>query len=198
MCAASEKPVHQVTLSTFEMLETEVTEGQYQTVTGSNPSGNKLGSVYPLENVDWSSAKGFCEAIGGHLPSEAEWEYAARGGKTTRYYCGDSVSCLAEIAWYSDNSAGKKHAVRGKIPNAYGIYDILGNLAEWNEDWFHDSYWSAPTDGSAWLVPVGQSRGIRGGGFGRSDSDARASFRSWISPGYTSHWTIGLRCARSK
>ncbi len=131
-CTSKEEPSHAVTLSAFEMLETEVTEAQYLAVMGTNPSCNYNeggGPDNPVECVTWFNAKAFCEAVGGRLPTEAEWEYAARGGTTTKYYCGDLVSCLTGIAWYGLNSDGKLHSVKGKTANAYGLYDMLGNVS---------------------------------------------------------------------
>jgi len=199
-CSDREKPAHAVTLSSFKMLETEVTESQYSAVMGENPSCNYNtvgGPNNPVECVTWIQAKEFCEAIGGRLPTEAEWEYAARGGTTTRYYCGDSASCLGGIEWYSSNSEAKKNDVKGKTANAYGMYDMLGNVKEWTADWYDEGYYSvSPSDDP--LGPAsGSDRVIRGGFFISGDADLRVSYRGYFDPSYSND-RVGLRCARSE
>ena len=199
-CSSDEKPPHPVTVSSFKMLETEVTEGQYEAVMGDNPScdyGAGGGADSPVECVDWNEAKAFCEAIGGRLPTEAEWEYSARGGTTTIYSCGDSSSCLGGIAWYESNSDGHKHDVKGKDPNGYGLYDMTGNVWEWVEDWYHDSYDGAPAQGyPAWTDPSGSARVSRGGGFDYGYF-LRVSNRYFYSPSDDAGY-LGCRCARSE
>jgi formylglycine-generating enzyme required for sulfatase activity len=143
-CDEDEFPRHSVTLSGFEMLETEVTQAQFEAVMKWDPScnyGGGGGADSPVECVDWFRAKDYCEAIGGRLPTEAEWEYAARGGTTTKYYCGDAPECLNDIAWYDENSSVIKQPVRKKWPNAYGLYDMLGNVMEWTNDWYYSDYY---------------------------------------------------------
>jgi formylglycine-generating enzyme required for sulfatase activity len=198
-CYGDEKPAHSVTVASFEMLETEVTEGQYEAVTGNNPSCNSGGADSPVECVTWFDAQAFCEGIGARLPTEAEWEYAARGGTTTKYYCGDSSSCLDGIAWHDSNSGDHKHDVKGKDPNGYGLYDMTGNVWEWVEDCWHDGYSGAPSVGyPAWDTGCsGSARVHRGGGFDDGDGGLRVSYRGGGSPsdGYDD---LGLRCARSE
>jgi formylglycine-generating enzyme required for sulfatase activity len=197
-CGVDEKPVHQVTLSGFEMLETEITEGQFLAVMGSNPSqhfNGASGPNMPVENINWSYAEAFCKAIGGRLPTEAEWEYAARGGTTTRYYCGDASTCLSGIAWYYANSGNSKQPVKGKTANAYGLYDMLGNVWEWTNDW----YGSYPT-GAQTNPPgpdSGTSRVVRGHDFGNGDGELSVSYRFDILPSNNLPH-LGGRCARSK
>jgi formylglycine-generating enzyme required for sulfatase activity len=199
-CNDSEKPVHSVTLSSFEMLETEVTEGQYQAGLGSKPSCHYNGasdSGMPVECVSWFDASEFCELIGGRLPTEAEWEYAARGGKTTRYYCGSNESCLGSIAWYSLNSGDKKHPVKEKSPNDYGLYDMLGNVKEWVNDWSGAYGADAQTD------PQGPGNGSNRVGRGGSFADPsyvfflRVSTRDHFDPSGT-YYPFGFRCSRFK
>lgn len=100
------------------------------------------------------------------LPSEAQWEYACRAGTTTRCYWGDdpSYTQIGNYAWYAYNSTSQTHPVGQKLPNAWGLYDMLGNVWEWCEDWYHSSYTGAPTDGSAWVSPTSSNRVARGGG----------------------------------
>ena len=109
----------------FWMQESEVTEQAYRRVTGENRS-NFTGSNLPADRVAWFEAKKYCELVGLRLPTEEEWEYAARGGTMGALY-GE----LDGIAWYEGNSGGKRHAVKGKKPNAHGLYDMFGNVREW-------------------------------------------------------------------
>ncbi len=131
-CYDKEKPSHEVSISHgFWMGQTAVTQAAYKAVTGKpNPSHFK-GDDLPVEQVTWEEAKFYCEAVGMRLPTEAEWEYAARAGSTGARY-----SSLDEVAWYDGNSGGKTHPVAQKLPNAWGLYDTLGNVWEWCSDWY--------------------------------------------------------------
>jgi formylglycine-generating enzyme required for sulfatase activity len=167
-------PSHRVTIGKgFYMGKYEVTQAQWQAVMGNNPSHFKdCGSNCPVEEVSWNDAQAFLnklnEANDGYqyrLPSEAEWEYACRAGTDGDYYAGN----VDDIGWYSKNSTGKTHAVGGKQPNAFGLFDMSGNVSEWCQDLYHGGYESAPTDGSAWLSLSGSQedyqklRILRGG-----------------------------------
>ena len=197
-CQIAELPAHSVTLSSFEMCETEVTEAQYVPTTEWNPSCNVAGGGgpdNPVECVNWFDAKLFCEGIGGRLPTEAEWEYAARGGTKTTYYCGDDASCLDGIGWYDGNSSGMKHPVKMKGPNGYGLYDMLGNVWEWTNDWYDESYYESSPSSDPQGPDSGTSRVGRGGGFG-DFYGIRVSGRSGYDPA-GDYGNLGFRCARS-
>jgi formylglycine-generating enzyme required for sulfatase activity len=132
----SGEPAHRVTLTRgFWMGQTPVTQAAYSKVMAHSPSWYK-GDQWPVEHVGWSQAKAYCERVGMHLPTEAEWEYAARGGST-----GDLYGNIDEIAWHSQNSGGTMHDVGQKLPNAYGLYDMLGNVREWVNDCFDWKYY---------------------------------------------------------
>ena len=202
-CDSDEKPSHSVTLSPFDILETEVTEAQYLAVTGDDPScdwGAGGGPDSPVECVDWYEGKDFCEAVGGRLCTEAEWEYAARGGTTTKYYCGNSSGCLDGIAWWDDNSGSHKHDVKGKAPNAYGLYDMLGNVWEWTADWYDKNYYLSSPANNPQGPNSGSARVKRGGSFdfgGVGGGSLRVSDRDGVNPSYV-YDTRGLRCCRSE
>jgi len=201
-CWEAELPAHKVTVSSFEILETEVTEAQYQSVTGVSPSLDFAGGGgpnSPVEGVTWYDAQAYCEAIGARLCTEAEWEYAARAGTSTTFPCGDSFVCLDGIAWYFDNAKNHKHDVKEKSANVYGLYDMLGNAQEWVEDCWHLGYDNAPSTGwPAWESDCGHesSRICRGGGFLSPFHYLRVSERE----GFVPSWVIvdfGVRCCRS-
>ena len=132
------------------MQTTEVTQGQWKTVMGENPSNfYDCGNDCPVENVSWEDAQIFINVLNQtgtgtyRLPTEAEWEYACRAGTTTRYYTGDLETDLDRAGWYHTNTGSKPHSVGGKEPNAFGLYDMHGNVLEWCEDdWHSDSVMS--------------------------------------------------------
>ena len=195
-CESFENSSHPVTVSAFEMTETEITQGQYLAVTGSNPSLHAGCGDCPVEQVTWYQAKAFCEAIGGRLPSEAEWEYAARGGTVTPWTCGDATSsCLSDIAWYSGNEGGASNPVKGKGVNGFGLYDMLGNVWEWVEDCWHGDYMGAPSSGIVWTDGADCTyRVLRGGSWSAVVGNLRVSKRERDNPDLRN--VIGLRCAR--
>jgi formylglycine-generating enzyme required for sulfatase activity len=140
-CAPAEKPAHDVTITKgFWIGQNGVTQEAYQKVTGKNPSGFK-GTTLPVENINWNEARSFCQAVGMRLPTEAEWEYAARAGSQQSRY-----EDLATISWYRDNSANTTHDVGQKPANAWGLYDTLGNVWEWASDWYADQLPATVTD----------------------------------------------------
>jgi len=171
----SEHPQHKVTISEpFYLQATAVTQGQWEKVIGENPSEfNKCGDDCPVKEVPWTDTQKFIDKLNDmegtdkfkyRLPTEAEWEYASRAGTTTDFSFGDDSDKLCKYAWYANNSKGKTHPVGQKEPNAWGIYDIYGNVWEWVEDDWHDNYDGAPDDGRAWVDdPRGADRVIRGG-----------------------------------
>ncbi|MBM3327732.1 MAG: formylglycine-generating enzyme family protein [Calditrichaeota bacterium] len=184
----NEKPVHRVEIKSFYMMTTEVTQAQWRTVMGDNPSCFK-GDDLPVEYVSWSDCQEFIKKLnqrdpgkGYRLPSEAEWEYACRAGTTTKYYTGDSESDLARAGWYYGNSDSKTHPVGQKQPNAWGLYDMHGNVWEWCEDWYHDTYNGAPGDGRAWTSPAGTYRVLRGGSWIDGGRYCRGAFRGRFGP----------------
>ena len=169
----------------FYMGRYEVTQAQWQAVMGNNPSSNRTcGGNCPVETVSWADAKDFIQRLNGmndgytyRLPTEAEWEYACRAG-TTGDYAGD----VKEMAWFSENSGNSLHAVGQRQPNLFGLYDMHGNVWEYCEDWYHETYSGAPTDGSAWLAAAGSYKVIRGGAFNDPAPSLRSSDRKSKSP----------------
>ena len=157
----------------FWVGQTEVTQKAYRTAMGTNPSRYR-GPRLPVDQVSWFNARAYCEATGMRLPTEAEWEYAARGGSARPRY-----GSLDSIAWHDGNSGDRTHAVAQKKPNGFGLYDTLGNLWEWVED----TYEADPA-----------KRMLRGGSFYNPARDVRVSNRLWAAP-ETAHRNMGFRCA---
>jgi formylglycine-generating enzyme required for sulfatase activity len=186
---SDEGPVHHVNLEkAFHMCRYEVTQKQWREIMGDNPSYFEGDDDLPVEMVTWDEVQEFIKKINEaegtnkyRLPSEAEWEYACRTGTTTRYSFGDSESKLGDYAWYDENSDGKTHQVGQKKPNSWGLYDMHGNVWEWVQDSWHDSYNGAPADGSAWEGD-GTYRVIRGGSWSSNARDCRSALRDLIAP----------------
>jgi len=177
----NEKPVHSVTISRpFALSRTEVTQGQWRAIMGSNPSRFKnCGDDCPVENVSWHEAKEFIRKLNDktgksyRLPTEAEWEYACRAGGNQEYCGSDDIDA---VAWHKDNSGSETHAVAGRQANAFGLYDMIGNVSEWAEDCWNDAN-NAPTDGSAWTSGECVRRVVRGGSLFFSSQQIRSTRR---------------------
>ena len=136
---------------------------------------------YPVNDVTWYGANEYAKWIGGALPTEAQWEYACRAGSTNAYCFGDSSDSLGDYAWYEDNSGSKTHPVGQKKPNAWGLYDMHGNVWEWCADWYSDSYsTTAVTDPTG--PTSGSIRVMHGGSWNSSASDCRSAFRGYNNP----------------
>ena len=174
-CLDNEKSPHAVQIANgFLLGQTEVTQAAWKKVTANNPNPSKFkGDKLPVEGIDWTQAGDYCKAIGGRLPTEEEWEFAARAGAT-----GSRYGPINAVAWYVDNGGMTTHPVAQKQPNAFGLYDMLGNLPEWTAS----SYDKYP-----------DSKVVRGGGWGYTAPAERASWRTWYGPSERSA-DIGFRC----
>jgi formylglycine-generating enzyme required for sulfatase activity len=146
---ALQVPIHSVTLSDYYIGQTEVTQAQWRSVMGENPSGYGHCDACPVEQVSWERIQTFLTKLnnrsGGNkyrLPTEAEWEYAARGGKQSKGYTYSGSNDIDAVAWYDKNAGGKSHPIKGKTANELGLYDMSGNVLEWCSDWY-GSYSSA-------------------------------------------------------
>lgn len=206
-----EKPVHSVTVSDFYIGEFEVTQALWQEVMGTSVyqqrdktntiySLSGVGANYPMYYVNHTEAEEFCGRLNQRLrsqlpegyrfalPTEAEWEYAARGGNKTNAYTYAGDNYLSDVGWFTDNSNNSTHAVGTKKANELGLYDMSGNVWEWCEDWYCNSFYS---DNRNWTDPVntyvGSSRVLRGGSWNYSASNCRVANRGSDSPSYRSY-----------
>jgi len=189
---SDEGPQHQVTLTqSFYMQTTEVTQAQWEAVMGTNQSYFSGCSSCPIENVSWNDAQVFIGLLNARgegiysLPTEAQWEYAARAGSTTAFYNGGITETesgydpnLDAIAWYTYNSGGKTHPVAQKAPNAWGLYDMLGNVYEFCHDWFNSSYYDSTPTTDPMGPSTGSSRVARSGSWNSTARFCRSARRS--------------------
>ena len=182
----NEKPVHRVTLSGYYIGMYEVTQELWEAVMGSNPSYHAA-SQYPVESVSWNDCKEFVSRLSSltgmifRLPTEAEWEYAARGGNKSLHYKYSGSDHIDDVAWYWDNSGKKTHAVGTKSPNELGIYDMSGNVWEWCSDRYGDYSAGAQTNPQG--PSAGSDRVLRGGRWGSRARYCRVSNRDYGDPG---------------
>lgn len=219
----TETPQRRVQVPAFEMQKTEVTLGQFKAFIRSTGRVNLVdddfmrhngnGDDAPVVQVSWYDAQAFIDWLnqtqtgggwyasseaqrgGWRLPSEAEWEYACRAGMNTKFCT--RAATLDAGGWYEANSGGRPRNAGGRTANAWGLHDMSGNVWEWVQDCWHDTYSAAPVDGSAWIAAcTNDGRVVRGGSWSTSAARATASSRSAVSPGYrfVSH---GFRLARS-
>jgi len=175
-----EKPEHEVCLDDFFMDKHEVTQARWEKAMGSNPS-RFINPAHPVEQVNYYDVQKFAQKSGGEcrLPTEAEWEYAARGGVDSRYYWGNMMD--ETYAWFADNSANTTHPVGEKPANQYGLYDMLGNVWEWTEDWY-EPYYQVGENKNPRGPETGEYKVIRGGALDSSAGALRATNRIWLHP----------------
>lgn len=199
-----DNPIHHVRITRpFYLGATTVTLAQWKRVMGTMPSSKRKADDRPVIQVCWDDAVEFCEQLSSHpeelragrlyrLPTEAEWEYACRAGSTTRYSFGNDESQLADYAWYTDNSGGREHPVGKKRPNAWGLFDMHGNLWEWCHDWYAPYSDEATTDPEG--ASVGSDRVVRGGSWGNEPDYCRSAFRGPAAP-WMGGFNLGFRIA---
>jgi formylglycine-generating enzyme required for sulfatase activity len=207
---SNEQPVHTVTLDAFYMDLYEVTNGMNEqcvaagtcnppqatsSLTRSSYYGDTSYDNYPVIRVDWNQAAGYCAWAGGRLPTEAEWEYAARGWlQGATYPWGEWIDC--SLANYNYCCVGDTSEVGSYGANGYGLYDMAGNVWEWVADWYDSSYYSnSPADNPSG-PSSGDARALRGGTWDNNGNFLRVSVRFWYSPDLW-YYNLGFRCALS-
>jgi formylglycine-generating enzyme required for sulfatase activity len=208
-----EKPQHRVRITKpFYLGKYLVTQGEYERVMGENPSffcksgvakekiGDKDTSRFPVEDVWWEDAVKFCKRLSEkekkeyRLPTEAQWEYACRAGSKTRCYFGDDEKRLGEYAWYDDNSGLSTHPVGLKKPNAWGLYDMHGNVFEWCQDWLGEDYYAKSSVDNPTGPVTGWDRVIRGGSWNNQAKHCRSAVRT--TTGFSVIFLTGFRISR--
>ena len=198
---ASEKPQHEVELTSFYMGETEVTQTLWEAVMDEKQSYFK-GDNLPVEQVSWDECQTFIAKLNEmtgkkfRLPTEAEWEYAARGGQKSKGKKYGSASNNESTFWYADNSGDKTHAV-GSNPNELGLCDMSGNVNEWCLDWYDENYYASSPKKNPQGPTTGEKRVVRGGSWGSKAKYCRVDSRGWGTP-YYGYNDTGLRLAMSK
>jgi formylglycine-generating enzyme required for sulfatase activity len=199
--SADEQPQHAVSIRSFALGKLEVTQEQWYALMGNLPSKFK-GRTLPVEQVSWDDAQEFIKRLNAktgqkyRLPSEAEWEYAARAGSPTNYSFGDDTNQLSRFAWFADNSGNTTHPVGEKTANNFGLNDMHGNVWEWTQDCWNGNYAGAPADGSAWTAGDCFMRIARGGSWLFYPQELRAAYR--FRYGTTNRLnSFGLRVART-
>ncbi len=215
-----EGPVHRVWVDSFLMDKYEVTQDQYEQFELSDPSRFQGGRL-PVEQRTWIDAARFCnersyqeglepcydedtlecdfEANGYRLPTEAEWEYAARAGTRTKYFFGDDPRTLTQYAWTADNSGERTHEVGTRRPNPWGLYDMYGNVEEWVHDYYGEGFYGVSPDRNPRGPEEGEFRVLRGGGWNSAAAATRSTYRSFsasVDDGCLVSDAIGFRCVR--
>ena len=196
----NESPTHSVTLSSYYICKYEVTQALWRAVMGNNPSNFK-GDNLPVECVSWDDCQTFINRLNSYtgrnfrLPTEAEWEFAARGGNYSRHYKYSGSNYISDVAWYDGNSSNRTHPVGTKQANELGLYDMSGNVWEWCSDWYgsYSSYsQNDPTGPNS-----GSNRVLRGGSWCDGASYCRSSCRFNLAPGRRDY-DLGLRLVLSQ
>ena len=183
-----EKPQHKVMLDDYYIAETQVTQALWQAVMGNNPS-NWKGDNLPVETISWNDCQEFIKKLNQltgrtfALPTEAQWEFAARGGNLSKDYKYAGSDNLDEVAWFEDNSNSQTHTVAQKKPNELGIFDMSGNVWEWCNDWFGINYYQSSPQHNPQGPTLGFIRVLRGGGWDDEAWRCRVSNRSNFLPG---------------
>jgi TonB family protein len=195
---SDEHPAHAVKIDPYYIAECEVTQAQWRKIMGYNPSQFTGNENHPVENVSWDEAAQFCRKLSQLtgkkyvLPTEAQWEYAARGGDQSQgnKYSGNNDSQY--VAWYDSNSYSKTNAVKQMLPNELGLYDMSGNVLEWCSDWYNEGYYRISAQNNPTGPTSGTHRVLRGGSWRGSEDNCRVSHRRHGSP-TTRSSSIGFR-----
>ncbi len=219
-----DEPLHRVYVGPFYIDKYEVTQAEYERVTGTNPSRWK-GANNPVEQIRWANAAEYCNARsrleglqpaydpqtwecdfhadGYRLPTEAEWEYAARAGSTTEYFFGDGPVRLKDYAWFKENCTRRPRPVGSREPNPWGLYDVYGNVWEWCNDFYAEDYYQQSPQRDPRGPAEGENRVVRGGCWNSRPDECRSAYRNYEDPGYTDtcfgkdiHGFVGFRCVR--
>jgi formylglycine-generating enzyme required for sulfatase activity len=222
----SDQRLHRVYVSPFLIDRFPVAQEEYEKRMGKNPSIWK-GPRNPVDHIRWREAAAFCnvrsqkeglslaydpqtwecnfESNGYRLPTEAEFEYALRAGSSTDYFFGSSVADLKQYAWFKGNSTGGSHPVGAKLPNAWGLHDMVGNVWHWCNDFYQEDYYQQSPDRDPRGPTRGENRVVRGGCWNSRPNDCRSAYRNYEIPAFTDicfgkdiHGQIGFRCARSQ
>lgn len=189
-----ERPVHKVCVDAFYLDKHEATQKEYEKVMGRNRSWFQ-GENLPVEHVSFKEAREYCEKRGKRLPTEAEWEYAARAGSQEDYLTGPEIN--GDYVWYNVNSTRKPHPVGTRKPNAFGLHDMLGSVWEWTNDWFSEHYYEvSPRDNPKGPQSRKSFHVVRGGSWVDEPHDIRVSVRYPGNADGTIHFLVGVRCAR--
>jgi len=198
-CWVNERPDHQVTVSDFYIGKYEVTQAQWKAVMGRNPSYFK-GNNLPVENVSWNEVQEFIQKLNAktgkqyRLPTEAEWEFAARGGIESKGYKYSGSNMIGDVVWYSSNSSSKTHDAGKKQANELGLYDMSGNVWEWCSDWYNEDYYKTSPTANPTGPNTVSSRVLRGGSWISHAQRCRVSLRDFYTPGNRIDY-IGFRLA---
>jgi len=193
--APNESPRRKVVIKPYLLCRTECTQRAWDVLRGEDER-YWCAQELPIDSVTWDQCVKWCEGANLRLPSEAEWEYACRGGVSTPYSFGEDLSDLGIHAWFNHNSNGKVHITGQKNPNAFGLYDIHGNMMEWCQDRWHDSYFEAPDNATPWEIGASNARVARGGSWYNSSIRCRSAYRHCLKP-CKSSLNVGFRPAKS-
>ena len=194
-------PVHTVILSGFNISKYEITQAQWKAVMGSNPSSSTNCENCPVETISWEDTQLFLTKLNKltsktyRLPTEAEWEYVARGGKLSKGYTYSGSNTIGDVAWYKDNSDNKTHPVGQKAANELGVYDMSGNVIEMCSDW--SGIYTANSQQNPMGASTGSYRVVRGGGWSYSPQGIRVTYRDDTTPNYRIK-TLGFRVISSQ
>ena len=200
--ASDEKPVHRVCVGDFYLGKTEVTQKQWDDIVGRNPAKFECGDC-PVERVSWNSVQDFIKKLNEktgmnyRLPTEAEWEFAARSGGYKEQWAGtNNKEEIGEYIWYGYTAKGRTHAVAGKTPNGIGLYDMMGNVWEWCSDLYDSHYYETSPNKDPQGPSEGKNRVLRGGGWRSKDKGLRTTDRNSFIPTSKKFTDIGFRLAR--
>ena len=196
----NENPVHDVCVNDFSIGKFEVTQAQWEKVMGSNPSHfSQCGPDCPVDRISWNDAQEFIGKLNARsgrqyrLPTEAEWEFAARSGGRNEKWAGTSdEKSLGDFAWFGQNAGGNPHKVGLKKANGIGIHDMSGNVLEWCQDRYNDAYYKASPKDNPPGADTGENRVVRGGSWSNSADSTRTAYRDWDEPKIRTY-NVGMR-----